>query len=107
MDREYLTLRLREVTVELGQLHRELATVRVAEARCRTEAWRRNHADGLLNTTDAERSAKAEAIDFTCDIYIIQGNIAALTEDKVFMLAALADLAQVVSDNGVERPPVV
>jgi len=90
MDPAQLLIRLRETTMDLMDLHKELATIQMAEARARAEAWRDSSSSSAAG---AESESRYAAMDFTCDKMKVQGDIAALREDKDFLTAALEAFA--------------
>jgi hypothetical protein len=80
-------IRFREVTLELADLHRELAQVRMAEKQAKVEVWRNAPVDAPV--THTREVASMNAGTFSVDAIRIQGDIDAYREEKDFLVEAL------------------
>lgn len=71
--------RLLEVVTELCGLAQEVAMVRVAERRAKAKAWEECEETSVAGR---DRYADKYALDLTCSVWEIQGDIRALEEEK-------------------------
>ena len=86
LSRGDVLIRLREVTSELSGLHRELATVLIAEAKAKAEAWRDTDASSVAA---ADREARYRAVDYTLEAIRLKGEIAAFEAEQTFLVQFL------------------
>jgi hypothetical protein len=78
-DTDQLVSRLVEVVTELCGLAQEHAMIRVAERRAKAKAWQECEESAV---SARDRYADQFALDLTCNVWEIQGDIRALEEEK-------------------------
>lgn len=74
----------------LASDHRELATTRVGERRTKVEAYAR--ALDARTNADRQHAGDLAALNMTCDVFTLQGKIAAHEARIDFIKTALANL---------------
>lgn len=78
---------LGDLADQLADKHRELAFVRAEEVRARVNAWQ---SSTETSVSGREHDMTANAVDFTAHLFEIQGEIAALTEQRDHLRLVLA-----------------